>query len=170
MWLLAPGLTDSHRTWGRGSHVLRGGTQWGSCLVSISRRIYFQHAQILPLPWECQRCRALPTLHCCPGQPVSRVCSHSASSLLTMLCFAFSCSGVQPCRDGNIGRKLTEARSISFPFFHQGIVASSSGSFLSQEQIPLWLLQTFLQEYYSYASKLNVSRNLGQLAWDCLCL
>jgi len=36
-------------------------------------------------------------------QPVSKVCSHSAASLLALLCCAFSCSGVEACRDGNIG-------------------------------------------------------------------
>lgn len=159
--------SHSHRTWGRGNHILRGGRDWDSCLASISRRIYFQHTQILPLPWECQHCRGLPVCCYCAAPPVSRICSHFASSLLTLLCFAFSCSGVQPW-NGNIGRELREAKLISFPLFHQGIAASSNRSFLSQGQIPLWLLQTFLQEHYSYTNKLNMSRNSGQLAWDCL--
>lgn len=146
------------------------GRGWGSCPVFISRRIYFQHNKILPLPWECQHRRSLPPPRCCAGQPVAGVYPHSASSLLTLLCFAFSCSGVQPRRDGSIGRKLIEAQSILIPFFQPGIVASSSRPFLSQGLIPLLLLQIFPEEHSSYTSKLNMSRNLGQLAWNCLCL
>lgn len=67
---------------GQGKPWLRAGKGWGSCPIFISRRIYFQHNKILPLPWECQHCRSLlPPRYCAVAVVWTPACSWSLPSI-----------------------------------------------------------------------------------------
>lgn len=133
-YLLTPCLSVNHRDQEKKICILRAGRKGGSCLISVSRSIYFQHDWILSPPWGMY---ALPTPHRWATQSVSRDGFQSASSLLTVPWFPSGPSGVQPCSDGNrIGRTLMACRKHFF-FLHWGTCTSFNRSLPGQ--ISPWL-------------------------------
>lgn len=67
--------------WGKGILIFGAGSKRGSCLISISRRIYLRRPDCPLLCGECQHSSASLTPHCWAGYSIPRDSFQSTTSL-----------------------------------------------------------------------------------------